>query len=167
MLATLDYNSAITHQYHDLERGKRSFDLHFSLGFIMSVFVPRLIKKLNGILISHLLSTKGALAQIKEIDQEFLNNRDLSVPIDKVTSLLELNISFLSDIEKIIDMDEEKRFPGLIISQSVLTEIIENIYSILRTLKKANRKIQHETSELAKGLSRISVNSLERVHYGN
>ncbi len=167
MISTLDYNSAIKYQYEDLEKNKKRVERYFGVGqWVTQKLIPGLLKRLNGLLISHLLSTKGGLTEISNnIDK--IQGRDLSKQISSLNMWLELCISFQGELEKLIEENEHKKYRDLVISQATLAEIIENLYSILRILKKANLKSPKETSELAKDLSRLSVNSLEKVLYGH
>jgi len=58
------------------------------------------------------------------------------------------------------------RSPQLVVQLSILADTIDNLYYILRMLKRQNIKKGIETSQFARDSSRHSVNSLETVLHG-
>jgi hypothetical protein len=170
MYATLDYtdySSAIKYQSEDLEKNRKRFDRNFTFGkWVAKKLLPGLLKKLNGLLVSHLLSTKGALIELsKNIDK--IEGKDLTKQINDLENWIHINISFQDAIEQLIAQNEHKEYPALVISQATLGEIIENLYTIQRVFKKHTLQTPKETSELARDLSKRSVQSLQKALYGH
>jgi hypothetical protein len=168
MLATLDYTSVIRTQYYCVEKSKKSLDFFNSgLGKVVnSIRSPKsILRKVNSILISQLVSSRGLLITAQEKNLE-IKDKDLTKAVTGVNKLLELNIVVQSLVDELLENNNENKYPELYLTRELLSETIENFYSILRILKKANLKTPKETSQLARDLSRVSVNSLEKVLYG-
>ncbi len=168
MLTTLDYTSVIRDQYYCAVRGKKNLDFFSSgIGKVVSTFLsPKFIlRKVTSILTTQLVSSRGLLITAQE-NCLAIKDKDLSKPIKGVNRLLEINILIKSLLDDILATDLSTKYPELYLSREVVVETIENLYSIVRILKKANLKTPKETSELAKDLSGRSVNSLEKTLYG-
>jgi hypothetical protein len=167
-MLTLDYNSVIRNQYHDVEKGKKSLDF-FNSGFgrvVNSLISPKaILRKVNSILTSQLVSSRGLLVTAQENCLD-IKDKDVTKGINGINKLLELNIIIQSLVEELLEGKQDTKHPELYLTREIVEETIENFYSILRILKKANLKTPKETSQLAKDLSRVSVNSLEKVLYG-
>lgn len=169
MYATLDYtdySSAIKYQSEDLERNKKRLDRNFYFGkWVAKKLIPKILKNLNNLLLTHLLSSKGALVELsKNLDK--IEGKDLNKQIGDLEKSIHLYVSFKDEIDQLILQNEHGDYPDLLVSQSTFEEIIENLYSIQRIFKKQTLQTPNVTSELAKNLSSISVKSLEKALYG-
>jgi len=166
-MLTLDYNTVIKHQYDDVNKSRKKIAFYFHNLFTnwLHYFVKRGLKKVNNILLSQLLSSKGLLSDIKEKAPQ-LQGQNLTKVIDWVDSLIKVNVSFKTEIEKIILEDDGNDFPEMLTANSALEETIETLYNILRILKKCNGKTTVETSEEAINSAKHSLHSLQTVLHG-
>src|SRR2546429_97491 len=125
MLA-IDYNTVIKHQYDDVNKSRKKIGFYFSSLFTnwWHSFVKRGLKKVNNILFSQLVSSKGMLFDIKEKATQ-LQGENLSKIITWIEGLITVNISLKSEIEELMAEDKENKFPEIATSNSVLEETIE------------------------------------------
>ncbi len=167
-MLTLDYNSVISYQYSNVEKSKKKLDF-FNTGlgkWANSVFLRGILKRIMNVLTSQLLHSKGILLEAKEHSLE-LQGKSLTKGIESINGLLNLNIRLQSLLAELCEDDKDNKYPELHVSNEIVIETIENFYSIIRVLKRANAKEPKETSDIARDLSRASVKSLEKVLYGN
>lgn len=109
---------------------------------------------------------KGLNASLTERFEE-ISGTGQSGSIKDIDELIAINVRFLGMIEKLIFLDIENDYPQIRRSKEILTEVIENLYTALRTLKRANKKSTVATSQMARDLSATSKNFFEKSLYGH
>lgn len=168
MVATIDYSSLIREQSSLVERGihRVNFFIRIKLPFFLILsFANWTIKKMNNRLSMQLLLSKGALANLKE-DFENLKGQDLSPLITDLNELNILNIDFNTHIEKALNEGLGNYIKGITNTKNLLEETIEVQYDLIRLLKKANKIVPMQTSDVAKSISAHSFDNMQKVNYG-
>lgn len=168
MVASLDlsqYNSAFQYQRNDFRKTEKRLTISWNF-FPAKRFLSALLKRFNGLLMSHLLASKGTISDLKENIQE-IEGKDLSKQISDLEEFILFVVSSKETINTFISSEKGKEYPELVITNSSLEELIDNLYSIQRIFKKHTLQTPKKPSEVARELSRTSVKSLEKALYGN
>jgi hypothetical protein len=168
ILATIDYNDLIREQSSFVERSIRNIRFYINIWiprFLYTTLAKWLIKRLNTRLSKQLLISKGVLSTLVEDLQQF-KGKDLSNLIEPLDKLNILNIDFHDFVSKALKRQVAKNIPGLHNTEKLLAETIEIQYDIIRLLKRANKVIPINTSELAKSISAHSFENLQKLNYG-
>ncbi|MBO9632267.1 MAG: hypothetical protein J7578_04060 [Chitinophagaceae bacterium] len=170
----LDYDTTVRHQFEDLHKSRRKINFFFNnpLGSIsqwINTLIQKLIEKaiaqINDRLTTQLFHSKGILADLQSKATE-LQGKDFNTFIRKIDDLIIQHVSFTHEIEVIIEADKRSKFPQILLTDSLLKEIIEVQYDILRILKRYNNNSSRETSELAVESSKRSLISLQTTANG-
>lgn len=169
IVQTLDYSSFFLHEQNDVvnsSRHKINLYWYWIPKFLTDLFsVNELVKKVNTNLAKQLLLSKGLLAELKE-NPESIKGKNLNSTIGSLSSVIALSIKFHSTIQEINSLDVNNKYSELDTSESILAETIENLYDIERLLKRYNKIIPIETTQLAKSTAQHSASSLQKVIYG-
>lgn len=167
MVATIDYSSLIREQSSLVERciHRVNFFIRIKLPvFLILSFANWAIKKMNSRLSTQLLVSKGALANLKE-DFADLKGQNLSDLITDLNELNILNIDFHTHIEKALNEGLGNYIKGINNTKNLLEETIEIQYDLVRLLKKANKIVPMQTSDVAKSISAHSFDNLQKLNY--
>ena len=169
MLLLQEYNTVLNYQSACVDKTRKQIDYYFNnrLGntFSRVSSVKRKLSRLSSFFTEQLLSSKGLVVVIGE-KMEKLKGRDLSETITDTNKLISVYISLKDTLDTIVSDGVHEHFTELIVQQSVLADIIDNLYDVLKMLKRQNIKKNIETSQFAIDSSKHSVNSLETVLYG-
>ena len=164
------YQLIIEQQLNEVEKGQQKINL---LGSEYKgrddksyVDLNNLFKKINRIFISQLISSKGLVYDIQQ-KQEILEGKNLSKVIGDLNELIKKNIEFNATVESAIAAETGDTSTELQALLSVVSETIEHFYKALRDLKKANKQIPVQTSDLAKNTALRSSKTLEKVMHGH
>jgi hypothetical protein len=136
--------------------------LYFQLYFLRK----KHLKKTNQRSVSCLLQAKGFLATL-ESQKDSLKDQDLGKPIAELEEIIsdfaELRDDTVNGFRKI----RPAKLSQLDFALSNFDQTIETFYATLRLLKRLNKKQSIETSDLATGLSRHSLQSLMKLKHGH
>ena len=167
IVLTINYTSLIREQSSLVKRGRRSLMSYFRVPIVnLILFVGRFfVVRVNEILARQLLICKGVLSTLPQ-DLEEVKGTDLSKLITAINALNMQNIKFHGEITTLLKSGAGKHVEGICNTEKLLEEIIEVQYDISRLLKKANKIIPMDTSELAKSISAHSFENLQKVTYG-
>ncbi len=163
-----EYDNVLIYQSKCVDRTRQKIDSYFSNNWEYSTRNDSLegkILAISSFFIQQLLSSKGLVATIKE-SVDLIKGKDLSKTIADTDKYIKVYIHLKDTLDGLILRGNEEHFPELLIQQSVIGETIDNLYHLLRMLKRQNIKKNIETSQIAKDSSRHSVNSLETVLHG-
>lgn len=170
IVQALDYSRFFLHEQNDViskSKQRISFYWHCIPRFLTDFFsVNELLKKVNSKLTAQLLYSKGFIAELNE-KFDTVKGSDLSTTISDLNKLIEINILLYESVKKIKSDDVRKNYTELNSTETILEECLENLYDLLRLLKRANKVVPGEPSELAIGVARHSANSLQKVIYGD
>ena len=166
-----EYSTVLTYQSVCVDKTRKQIDSYFNNRFIIAFnrtsSIKRKLGRLTSFFIEQLLASKGLIAVVEEkLDK--LKGKDLSEIITDTDKLIKVYINLNDTLESIMTQEEgiQAEFPSLIIHQSILTDTIDNLYLILRMLKRQNIRKNIETSQFAIDSSMYSVNSLKTVLNG-
>ncbi|MGN6605369.1 MAG: hypothetical protein ACTHK8_23185 [Ginsengibacter sp.] len=121
------------------------------------------LKKLNSRVLLFSLTIKGLRSEaLSKIDgNEKYQFKEI---ITQLNEVLNYNIKFKESFSKFESVAKGySSYPYFKKINSNLSEIIDNLYDIILILKKANKRQSIETSDLAKGISKTSSVSLQKV----
>ncbi len=165
-----EYTTVLNYQSDCVDRTRKQIDLYFHNRFVNTISptssLKKKVSKLTSFFIEQLLASKGLVSTVKE---KFvgLKNRDLTDAILGTDRLIKVFIDLKDTLDSVIFEDLHHMFPQLHLQQELLLEIIDNLYDVLRMLKKQNLKKSIETTQNAIDLSSHSVFSLETVSNGH
>lgn len=118
--------------------------------------------KVNNSFFCQLIISKGIISDILQ-KFESLKGLDFSDFITETNKQIKSTIEVYSNVEKIATSVIGDKIPSLPITLSFLSELIENLYSIIRLLKRLNRKKASTNYELAEAVSSYSFSTLNKV----
>jgi len=165
MLLVQQYDALLQEQYQDVKRKARQIGrfLKPDFKFLVLFFVKSAAKKVNFFLLAQAVNSKGLLADIQKNAAE-LDNSDLSGIIDIFDHLIKINVKLKETVADTCKGLEHK-IPEIASWEPILAETIENLYAILRILKRHNHRTPIGTSSLAVELAKSSLTSLETTTY--
>jgi len=161
-MSVIDYKGVLHGQYLAFGKSGRRLDFwgHFPFSKANNI-----IGNLNNtIFIPQLLITKGLLADLQSRYDE-TDSAEVSKVIPLIDDLIALTAKLHTKINCLSNKNPEAQ--ELLLTDSVLTETLENLYDILRILKRANVKKPALNNQLGKAASDISLYSLQKVIDGN
>jgi hypothetical protein len=166
MLFALQYQAVLEQESRDVEKKTRRISKIFvpDFSFFKLFFAKTVARKIHPFLLTQSLKTKGLLAEIEKNSAE-LANRDLSVAIQPFEQIIQLNIK-LKEVIARVPATVKARIPECASWDPILEETIDNLYSILRILKRHHRITPIETSSLARESANTSLHSLETIIHG-
>jgi len=170
-MATLDYDIAFQKNLSKLQPLVNSFNGlgRIRLGFNLLPEVYRALKitkSLENLLTEQLsmcIDVRNALEQMPALETIGVIEADFNQTIQKVERILKYYISIhhlaidFSDANFLLAGKRIKRI------ENIITKSIECNYDILRLLKRYNKRMPTETSQLAKDLSAHSANTLNQI----
>jgi hypothetical protein len=166
MLFGQTYGDLLEQQSGELERKTRRIGmlLQPDLSFAKLFFARNAAKKLHLFLLNQSLNAKGLLAVVEKNSTE-LSDKNHTDSIRRFEQIIKLNIKLKGVVARITGA-LESQIPEYSSWEPILEETIENLYSVLRILKRHHRLTPHETSDLARESANTSLNSLETIIHG-
>ena len=137
----------------------------FDNSFNWDESLEKKINLLSAYFFDQLLYSKRLKTSIHE-NIEQLKGRDLSKAIFDTGNFIGINIRLQDTIDSFMSKNSQEQFSELSLLHSVIGDTIDNLYNLLRMLKRQNIKKNIETSQFAIDSSAHSVNSLETVLNG-
>lgn len=163
------YESALRGQNQTMQSSRRDFENPSVVAriFASGSDLPTRIRKATSELINHSFSAKGLITMVKEHEDK-LRGKDLSTIITNVEKLIQSSIDYKSSVENFINNQQTRTYHNeACLMNEVFDDIIDSLYQAQRTLKRLTNKKPIETSEYAKAASKVSLNTLQRIHYGH
>jgi hypothetical protein len=166
MLFAQQYSTLLEQQSLEVKEKTRRMAklLKPDFSFAKMFFAKRAGRKLNIFLLNQALKTKGLLAEI-EMNVVQLTDRDLSYAIQPFEEIILLNIKLKEVIARLPAMVKDQIHESSS-WEPILGETLDNLYVILRVLKRHHRATPIETSALARESANTSLHSLETIIHG-
>ena len=160
VMTTSYYSTVIENIYEDAERGRKKLIRWFHL-IPYHIFIKYTLRQFKTSFLSHSLKIKGLLATYHQRDIELPNQSIENIILD----LNKLTKVFIKAKEQIPPFSEqfEQNYPDILIIKTSIDNSIDDLYDLLRLLKKAHKKEGIVTTELAIGASIVSQQTLEKV----